>query len=69
MPNKSEAYYQGRLQRYFDRHYIEYSETTEFYVNPAINKWKFNIPELGIEVVLTCNDIGWVVEKRRRLFD
>ena len=67
MPNKTEQYYNERLQKYFDRHYIVYSETAEFYVNPAINKWKFNIPELGFEVTLTCNDIGFVIEKRRLL--
>lgn len=67
MSNKSEKYYNDRLQRYFDRHYIEFSETAEFYVNPAVNKWKFIIPELGFEVILTCNDIGWVVEKRNKI--
>lgn len=67
MPTKTEKYYHDRLQRYFDRNYAPYDETAEFYVNPAINKWKFKIPELGFVVVLTCNDIGWVIEKRERI--
>lgn len=67
MPVKSESFYNRKLQRYFDRHFGDYEETAEFYVNPAINKWKFIIPELGIEVLLTCNDIGWVIEKRERV--
>lgn len=67
MLTKTEKYYHDRLQKYFDRNYGPYKETAEFYVNPAVNKWKFKIPELCFEIVLTCNDIGQVIEKRRSL--
>lgn len=67
MLTKTEKYYQNRLQRYFNRNFGAYEETAEFYVNPVINKWRFIIRELDLEVTLTCNDIGWVVEKRRLL--
>ena len=67
MPTKPERYYYVRLKRYFDRNFGAYEETAEFYVDPDINKWKFIIPELKIEVLLTCNDIGHVIERRERL--
>lgn len=67
METRTEQYYHGRLKRYFDRNYGPYEETAEFYNNPAINKWKFIIRELGIEVELTCRYDGRVFEKRNRI--
>ena len=42
-PKHSEKFYNTKLQRYFDKYYSPYAETAEFYVNPEINKWRFNI--------------------------
>lgn len=64
---KSERWYHEKLQRYFDRNFGPYGETAEWYNNPAPNKWKFIIPELEIVVTLTCNNIGWVIEKRDKI--
>ena len=64
---KSEKWYHERLQKYFDRTFGAYEESAEWYVNPAPNKWKFIIPELEIVVTLTCNNIGWVIEKRDKI--
>lgn len=66
---RSERFYNDRLQRYFDEHYgeyerDEYEEDVEYYVNPAVNQWKFYIPELGVVVILTCDDSGKVWEIR-----
>lgn len=67
MATKTERYYQRHLQKYFDKHYIEYDETVECFVDPAINKWRFIVPELGIEVNLTCDDTGRVSEKKEMI--
>ena len=66
---RSEKFYNNRLQRYFDEHYgayerDEYEDEVEYYVNPAMNQWKFYIPELGVVVILTCDDSGDVSEIR-----
>lgn len=61
---RQEWWYERKLQRYFDRYWIEFGDDAEFYVNPAPNKWKFLIRELGLSVELTCNDIGIIREKR-----
>lgn len=61
---KSERFYYDRLQRYFDEHYGEYDDSAEYYNNPAPNQWKFYIPELGVVVLLTCDDQGEVDEIR-----
>ena len=67
MLTKTEKYYNDHLQKYFDRRYGKYGENAEYYVNPAINKWQFKIPELCIEVTLICNDAGRIIEKRRNV--
>lgn len=61
---REEHYYIFHLQKYFSKYYCEYAETVEFYVNPAINKWHFIIPELNLDILLTCYDDGRVVERR-----
>ena len=63
-PRRPETYYAFRLQKYFNKFYFDYEETVEFYVNPEINKWRFIIPELNMEVLLTCYDDGRIVERR-----
>lgn len=62
-----ENWYQERLQRYFDEYFKPYEETAEWYINPAPNKWKFNIPELGLTIRLTCTERGIVTELRDRI--
>ena len=59
---KKEKWYQTRLAKYFEDNYGEYSDDAAFYVNPAINQWFFDIPELKISVMLTCEDNGVVLE-------
>lgn len=63
----SESWYQERLQRYFDEYFKPYEETAEWYVNPAPNKWKFIIPELGLVIRLTCTERGIVTELRDKI--
>ena len=64
MVRQSEGFFNAKLQKYFDKFYREYSETAEFYVNPEINKWRFIIRELGLNILLTCDDDGRIVERR-----
>lgn len=59
-------YYQF-LDRYFNKHFGEYDETVLWYVDPAINKWKFMIRELGQVITLTCDNNGVVTEERRNI--
>ena len=64
---KPEKWYQRRLYKYFEEHYGQYEDTAEYWNDPAINQWLFDIPELGIRVELTCSDRGIVTEQRYRL--
>lgn len=64
---RSETWYNRKLQKYFDEHYVEYEETAGYYVNPSINVWKFEIPEKGIKVTLTCEDNGNIIENIYRI--
>lgn len=61
---QSEKFFNIKLQKYFDKYYSDYAETAEFYVNPEINKWRFIIPELEFNILLTCYDDGRIVERR-----
>ena len=61
---KPERYYEGVLRAYYYSYYGMYEEDTEFYVNPAPNKWKFYIPPLGLTITLVCDDEGEVTEYR-----
>ena len=61
---KPERYYEGVLKGYYYSYYGMYEEETEFYVNPAPNKWKFYIPSLGMIVTLACDDEGEITEYR-----
>jgi len=60
-------YYSRYLQRYFDEHFREYDETALWHVDPAPNKWKFVIRELGQVITLTCDNNGVVTEERRNI--
>lgn len=56
--------YDRRLQRYFDKHYGQFDETAEWFVDHAPNEWKFFIPELEQVVTLICSSsTGEIVEK------
>ena len=66
MVNK-EQWYADRLQRYFDKHYGEFDETAEWYTNPGLNQWQFRIYEVGLEVLLICDDKGRITEERTRI--
>lgn len=68
----SEQWYQIRLSKHFQEKYGDMEETVGFYVNPADNKWLFEIPEQGISVLLICHEDGTVTEEwsgvRRHVF-
>lgn len=59
---KAEKWYQRRLAAYFSKHYEKYEYTSEFWNDPAIKQWLFDISELGLRVELTCNDKGEIAE-------
>lgn len=67
MPNKTDRFYRNKLQQYFNKKFLDYADTAEYYVDPDINIWKFIIRELGVEVTLTCDNDGHVEEMRKRL--
>lgn len=61
---RTERWYQSRLSRYFDEHFIGYEDTATWYINPAPNQWLFDVPETGERFELTCDDRGNItVEK------
>lgn len=60
---RTEKFYKNRLNKYFMEHYPDYEETAEWYVDPAVNEWKFEIPGQGI-ILLTCHDDGKVTERK-----
>ena len=35
---------QNAMKRYFDEHYSQYEDTVEFWNDPAMNQWLFDIP-------------------------
>lgn len=59
---KNEKWYQRRLAKYFTENYEKYEDTVEFWNDPAMNQWLFDIPELKIRVELTCYDDGRVAK-------
>ena len=61
---KPKRWYQKRLGKYFDEHYGLYEDTAEYYVDPDVNQWMFNITELNIKVKLICHDDETVEERR-----
>lgn len=67
METRTKQFYRTKLGYYFDRNYGSYEDTVEFYPDPDINKWKFIIRELGMEIELTCAYNGRIFEKRNRI--
>lgn len=67
MTIKTERFYRNKLQQYFNKKYLNYADTAEYYVDPDINVWKFDIYELGVGITLTCDDYGVVTETRKQL--
>lgn len=61
---RTERFYIGRLRKYFDKHYLQYTQTAEWYNNPAINQWKCDIPELGLTILFTCDENGKITEAK-----
>lgn len=61
---KHERYYEGALRAYYYSYYGKYEDETEYYVNPAPNKWKFYIPSLDMIITLVCDDEGEITEYR-----
>lgn len=62
MKTLTEKQLDNRLKKYYLKHYGEL-DTDEWYVNPAINKWKFERD--GKIVVLVCDmQTGEVTEKK-----
>lgn len=64
---KPEKWYQRRLSKYFTEHYEQYEDTAEYFPDPFVNQWLFDIPERGVRVELTCTDEGVVKEQRYRM--
>lgn len=64
---RKEQWYQERLLEYFEDNYETYEDTIEWYVNPVINQWLFDIPELDLKVELTCDEDGEITEQRYTL--
>lgn len=62
----TEKWYQRRLAKYFENHYWSYEDSANYYTDPNINQWSFEIDENGekIHVILTCNEDGSVSEQR-----
>ena len=67
MSVKPEKWYQNRLAKYFTEHYPQYEDTAEFWNDPAINQWLFDILELNVRVELTCDDNGKIHEQKYEL--
>ena len=55
---KSKRWYQTRLSGFFDMHYRDYEDDILWFVDPAVNQWLFDIPELNTRVELTCDNDG-----------
>lgn len=64
---KPEKWYQRRLAKYFTEHYEQYEDTAEYFPDPFVNQWLFDIPERGVRVELTCTDKGEVKEQRYKM--
>ena len=64
---KPEKWYQRRLAKYFTENYEQYEDTAEYYPDPFVNQWLFDIPGRGVRVELTCNDKGEVKEQRYKM--
>lgn len=57
-------WYQRRLAKYFEDHYVFADDTVEFYPDPTDNQWLFELPDSDALIKLTCQEDGTVVENR-----
>ena len=55
---KPDKWYQCRLAKYFEEHFMEYEDVALWWNDPAPNQWLFDIPERDERVELTCRDSG-----------
>ena len=63
----SSARYDGRLGRYFDKHYGQYANTAKWSMDHAPNERKIFIPELERMITLICSpSTGEIIEKVER---
>lgn len=51
------------LDEYFEKHYGDFECECEWYVDPTPKSWKFYVPSLRVDIVLSEND-GEVTELR-----
>lgn len=51
------------LDEYFEKHYGDFECECEWYVDPTPKSWKFYVPSLHVDIVLSEND-GEVTELR-----
>ena len=49
------------LDKYFEKHYGDFECECEWYVDPTPKSWKFYVPSLHVDIVLSEND-GEVTE-------
>lgn len=59
---KTDKWYHKRLREYFMDHYGIYENDSEWFVNPAPNKWKCYLPGPQLTITFTCDDAGNVTE-------
>ena len=59
---RTEKFYHNRLEKYYRKHYGQYDDTIEWFINPKINIWRFYIPEEETIVYLECFDNGMIKE-------
>ncbi|MGN1216982.1 MAG: hypothetical protein ACI4TD_03290 [Phocaeicola sp.] len=52
------------MARYFEEHYAEYEDEAEFFNDPNVNQWLYDIPSIGYRIEITCDDNGNVTENR-----
>lgn len=58
---KKESFYDKKLKAYYDCHYKHLDNEIEWYVNPASNRWKFELH--GHIITLICDEEGIVHEQ------
>ena len=64
---QSRTWYQVRLENYFKNYYEHHSfEYKKIYTNVPY-QYIFEIPDLGVRVILSCDDNGNISEKEYSL--
>lgn len=61
---RTEKWYHSKLTKYFYDNYGEYEYDSEWFVNPAPNKFKCYISKLGVTIIFTCDEDGNVTEEK-----